>query len=184
MMTLVVLLGLVAPSWAQQQQELPPKRPLTEVEKQIFGDEGNAPVPVENPHEPAANATSPFARVARENEAAEKNKPNRPRKFITLTLGVELDEALPPVPKNISFRGDYRRVTKVSYAQEIKSIRFSPTKEGVGTLTVHDSKGAVVAEYRIEVRKSRLDTIMREMQGLLGDIEGISIKVVNNKVVV
>lgn len=188
----LVLSGGPTAAWAQAPGDDTPaneaveKKPMTEVEKQIFGDPETqprtAPAPVDN--DPGANATSPFARVARENEELEKRKPARPRKFITLTMGVEYDEKLPPMPKSLSFKGDFRKITAAAYAKEINSIRFRPTKEGVGTLTIHDSRGLAVAEYRIEVRKSRLDTVMREMQGLLGDIEGLQIKVVNNKVVV
>ncbi|MFN7727828.1 MAG: BON domain-containing protein [Bdellovibrio sp.] len=183
---------VAVPVWAQAPDpaiapaEEAEKKPMTEVEKQIFGDpetqvRGSTQAA---PVDPAADATTPFARVSRENEENEKKKPARPRRFITLTMGVEHDEKLPPVPKSISFKGDFRRVTAASFAKEINSIRFKPTREGVGTLTVHDARGLAVAEYRIEVRKSRLDTIMREMQGLLGDIEGLQIKVVNNKVII
>lgn len=178
---LMTTLSLVLPAFAQTPTGATPNRPLTEVEKQIFGEDTPAP---SKGQDPAANATSSFARVAQENEAQEKQKPARPRKFITLTLGVEQDEKLPPMPKVLSFKGDYKKITSVTYAKEINTLRFNASHEGVGTLTIHDGKGLAVAEYRIEVRKSRLDTIMREMQGLLGDIEGISIKVVNNRVVV
>lgn len=157
-----------------------PNRPLTEVEKQIFNNDEPSAIS----QDPVKNSTSPFARVAQENEIEEKRKPSRPRKFITLTLGVEYDEKLPEMPKVLKFKGDFKRVTNASYAKEINTLRLNPLREGIGTLTIHDNKGIAVAEYRIEVRKSKLDTIIREMQGLLGDIEGINIKIVNNRVVV
>lgn len=114
----------------------------------------------------------------------EEAKPSRPRKFITLTLGVEYDEKLPPMPSTISFKGDFKKVTRASYSKEANTIRFSPLAEGISTLTVHDKSGKVIAEYRLDVKKSKLDAIVREIQSLLGDIEGIQIKVINNKVVV
>lgn len=167
------------------------RKPMTEVEKQIFGDPDLKPAETTKPAAPKdpvgldpSEATSPFAKVARENEAEEKKKPARPRKFLTLTMGVEYDEKLDPMPANISFKGDFKRITSVSYAKEVNTLRFVPKSEGIATLTLHNSKGLAVAEFRIEVRKSRLDTIIREMQSLLGDIEGINIKIVNNKVVV
>lgn len=143
-----------------------------------------APTPTPSPAEEMTVNASPFAEVAREQEAESKKKPPRPRKFLSLTLGVEHDEKLPPIPSFVKFKGDFKKVTQASIAKEINVLRLNPTREGVGTLTIHDSKGLAVAEYRIEVRKSRLDTIMREMQGLLADIEGITIKIVNNKVIV
>jgi pilus assembly protein CpaC len=108
----------------------------------------------------------------------------RPRKFITLTLGIEFDEKLPPMPSVVSFKGDYKKVTNASFAKEINTLRFVPQREGIATLTVHDKNGKVIAEYRLDVKKSKLDAVVREMQALLGDIEGINIRIVNNKVVV
>lgn len=109
---------------------------------------------------------------------------SRPRRFVTLTIGLEHDEKLPPVPEAISFKGDFRKITAASFNKEENILRFVPKAEGIATLTVHDSKGRVVAEYHIDVKKSKLDAVVREMQSLLGDIEGITIKIVNNKVVV
>ncbi|KYG60730.1 BON domain-containing protein [Bdellovibrio bacteriovorus] len=109
----------------------------------------------------------------------------RSRKFINLTLGIEQDEKLPPLPDSIEFKGDFRRVVTAAYAKDLNVIRFSPKAEGFATLTIHDKRnGKVVAEFRIDVKKSKLDKVVREMRALLGDIEGINIKIVNNKVVV
>jgi len=109
----------------------------------------------------------------------------RSRKFINLTLGIEQDEKLPPLPANVEFKGDFRRIVTASYAKDLNIIRFTPRGEGFATLTIHDKKnGKVVAEYRIDIKKSKLDKVVREMRALLGDIEGISIKIVNNRVVV
>ncbi|HWU42233.1 MAG TPA: hypothetical protein VN132_02305, partial [Bdellovibrio sp.] len=109
----------------------------------------------------------------------------RSRKFINLTLGIEHDEKLPPLPDNIEFKGDFRRIVTASYAKDLNMLRFVPKGEGFATLTIHDKRnGKIVAEYRIDIKKSKLDKVVREMRALLGDIEGISIKIVNNKVVV
>lgn len=117
--------------------------------------------------------------TAEEGQGASRN-----RKFITLTLGVEHDEKLPNMPDVLSFKGDFKKVASASYSKEVNTLRFVPLREGIATLTVHDQAGKVVAEYRLDVKKSKLDAVVREMQSLLGDIEGINIKVVNNKVVV
>lgn len=109
----------------------------------------------------------------------------RSRRFVNLTLGIEQDEKLPPLPANVEFKGDFRRVVTASYAKDLNTIRFIPKAEGFATLTIHDKRnGKVVAEFRIDVKKSKLDKVVREMRALLGDIEGINIKIVNNKVVV
>jgi len=109
----------------------------------------------------------------------------RSRKFINLTLGIEQDEKLPPLPGDIEFKGDFRRIVTAAYAKDLNVIRFTPKAEGFATLTIHDKRnGKVVAEFRIDVKKSKLDKVVREIRALLGDIEGINIKIVNNRVVV
>lgn len=109
----------------------------------------------------------------------------RSRKFVNLTLGVEQDEKLPTLPENIEFKGDFRRIVNAAYAKELNIMRFTPKAEGFATMTIHDKRnGKVVAEFRIDIKKSKLDKVVREMKALLGDIEGINMKIVNNKVVV
>lgn len=120
-------------------------------------------------------------------EDEEETKPTRPRKFISLTLGIENDEKLPPVPKPFKSGGDCKKlgIADAGYSEEINALRFTPKREGLCTFTLKDMKTEkIVAEFRVEVRKSKLDAVVREMQTLLGDIEGINIKIVNNKVIV
>lgn len=117
----------------------------------------------------------------------EEKLPNRPRKFLNLTLGLETDEKLPPVPKPFKSGGDCKKlgIADVLYSEAADSLRFTPKREGLCTFTLKEmNSGKIVAEYRVEVRKSKLDAVVREIQSLLGDIEGINIKIVNNKVVV
>ena len=130
-----------------------------------------------------APVTVTFAQSSDEG-AEEAPTKTRPRKFLTLTLGVEFEEKLSTMPSGIYFKGDFKKVTAVSYAKEINTLRFTPQREGIATLTLHDKSGKVLSEFRLDVKKSKLDAVVREIQGLLGDIEGINIKVVNNKVVV
>lgn len=109
----------------------------------------------------------------------------RSRNFVNLTLGIEQDEKLPPLPPNVEFKGDFRRIVSASHSKELNVIRFVPKAEGFATMTIHDKKtGQVVGEFRIDVKKSKLDKVVKEIRALLGDIEGITIKVVNNRVVV
>ena len=121
---------------------------------------------------------------AEDDEQAEETK-FRSRTFVNLTLGIEQDEKLPPLPENIEFKGDFRRIVTAAHSKELNVLRMTPKAEGFATMTIHDKKtGKVVAEFRIDVKKSKLDKVVKEIRALLGDIEGITIKVVNNKVVV
>lgn len=109
----------------------------------------------------------------------------RSRRYISLTMGIEYDEKLPPIPSNVQFKGDFRKIVRAEYAKELNVIRFTPLREGFATMTIHDKRnGRIVAEYRIDIKKNKLDKVVREMRALLGDIEGINIKIVNNRVVV
>jgi len=126
-----------------------------------------------------------FQFVFAEDEEQAEEKKFRARTFVNLTLGIEQDEKLPPLPENIEFKGDFRRIVTASHSKELNVLRFTPKREGFATMTIHDkATGKVVAEYRIDVKKSKLDKVVKEIRALLGDIEGITIKVVNNKVVV
>lgn len=117
------------------------------------------------------------------NIAYSQEKKNE-KKFLNLTAGLTFDEKLVFIPDEPTFKGDFKKVTKLSLSKESKTLRFEPTSEGIGTLTILDGRGRVVIEYVITVKKSRLENVAREIKNLLGEIEGISIKVINNKVVV
>ncbi len=119
------------------------------------------------------------------NTAQAQEEPYRTKQYINLTIGIEQDVKLPPMPENMVLKGDFRHIVGVKFAKEINVLRFTPRNEGFGTLTIHDPKNdKMIAEYRIDVQKSKLDKVVREVRALLGDIEGISVKVVNSRVVV
>ncbi len=104
---------------------------------------------------------------------------------IILTLGLEQDVSLPNLPKDVDFKGDFKNIVSASYSRDTKVLRLRPKAEGFAVITIHDKKnGKRLAEYRIDVKKNRLDKVAIEMKSLLGDIEGITIKVINNRIVV
>lgn len=110
--------------------------------------------------------------------------------FINLTLGIEQDIKLPALPsgfeiKSENLKGDFRKIVAVSVNKELGVLRFNPKHEGFASLTVHDKKnGRILVEYRIDVRKNRLEKVVREVRSLLGDVEGIVIRIVNNRVTI
>lgn len=111
--------------------------------------------------------------------------PYRTRQYVDLTIGIEQDVKLPPLPSEVEVKGDFRRVVTAALSRELNVLRLTPKTEGFANLIIHDKRSnKIVAEYRIDIKKSKLDKVIREVRALLGDIEGISIKVVNNKVVV
>jgi pilus assembly protein CpaC len=115
-----------------------------------------------------------------EDERVRSSKPI----FVYLTIGIDSDEKLQTMPAVISFKGTFRRLVQASYSKELNSIRFTPKAEGEATFTIHDGSGKLIADYRLIVQKSKLDAVLKQMQSLLADIEGIQLKIINNKVVV
>ncbi len=121
-----------------------------------------------------------------EESAGESNNSNfRSKKYINLTVGFEETIKLPKLPPNVVFKGTFRNIVNAERNVELNILKLTPKAEGFATLTIHDkNKDRVIAEYRIDVKKSKLDKVVREMRALLVDIEGITIKVANDKVVV
>lgn len=118
---------------------------------------------------------------------SKKKKPVRARKFLSLALGVDHDEKILAKVKVPKTKGDFRKVVSVEYSPELNTLRITPRAEGIATLQIYeasDSKQKIVVEYRLEVRKSKLDSVAREIKALLADIEGIEVKIVNNKVII
>lgn len=131
---------------------------------------------------PLTSTPAPDAPETQELEAA-KIDPKR-QKFISLFIGIEYQEKLPYIPPNAKFKGDYKKVTRLLIDRETNTLLFQATKEGIATLTIHDKKDQKLYEFRIDVRKSNLTKVAQEIRALLNDIEGITIKIINNRVVV
>lgn len=113
------------------------------------------------------------------------NRTARKSGYLNLSIGVYDDEKMADLPDKIELDGTFRKLTHVQWNPETRTMRFNPKTQGVGTLIIKDPKTAeVLAEYTIDIRKTDLQKVAREMQSLLQGIEGIAIKVINNKVVV
>lgn len=106
-------------------------------------------------------------------------------KYLNLSVGVYTDEKIDSAPTKIELDGTFRKLTKVQWNPNTRTMRFSPKAVGVGTLIVKSpASGRVIARFTLDVRKTDLDKVAREIQALLQTIDGISIKILNNKVVV
>ncbi|HEX4923516.1 MAG TPA: pilus assembly protein [Bdellovibrionales bacterium] len=105
-------------------------------------------------------------------------------KYLSLSVGLVQDESLPTLPDSPEFQGDFKKLLGLSMDKSTKTLRFEPKREGTATLTVHDGRGRKVYTYVITVKNSKLNRVALEIKDLLKDIEGISIRILNNKVVV
>jgi pilus assembly protein CpaC len=108
----------------------------------------------------------------------------RRQKFVSLYIGIEHVEKLPFLPSEMKLKGDYAKFVKVKVDRDLASLQFQGTQEGVCTLSIHDGKDRKLYEFRIDVKKSNLTKVAQEIRALLTDIEGITIKIINNRVVV
>ncbi len=115
-----------------------------------------------------------------------QKKSEKSRKYINLVVGLSHDEKLPFMPKKpgYEYQKDFKKYIDARYDKNTRTLRFSAKKEGTKTFSILDSRGRVVYEFILTARKSNLNKIAREIQSLLNDIEGIQVKIINNKVVV
>jgi pilus assembly protein CpaC len=106
--------------------------------------------------------------------------------YLNLAIGIYTDEKLPSAPEKFELDGTFRKLMKkTEWNATTKTMRFYPRNVGVGTFILKDPKsGKVVYSYTVDVRKTDLEKVAREIQNLLETIEGISVKIMNNKVVV
>lgn len=114
--------------------------------------------------------------------AQEKGKPERIN--VDLREGVQFDQDVPFIPDKFTTAGNFKKLVKVFVNQKDRKIRFEPTKSGTATLTLLDDRGRKVYDFYLTVTKGQLSQVMREIRNALSDIDGIEIKVMNNKVMV
>ena len=105
---------------------------------------------------------------------------------LSLTVGVyhDVDVSHPPIPKGFSVGGTYKKITKLRYYPKKKKLRFIPKKRGVGTVSIEDKSGSLIYEFKIDIRHTSLHQIKREIAQLLQDVDGINIKILNQKVII
>jgi pilus assembly protein CpaC len=107
------------------------------------------------------------------------------KKNIPLSVGIPHDENVPDMPSDFEPTGTYKSYVRLEYNDQTKVLRVIPQKEGYGTLVIlNKSNRAPIYEFTVDVRKSDLNKVAREINSLLSEIEGISVKIANNKVVV
>lgn len=112
-------------------------------------------------------------------------KKKHPVKYISLSVGVYRDISIPKATKTFTRGGTYRNLLSLQYNSRRKLLRLYPKNTGIGTLFVKNpGSGDVIYEFRIDVKKTNLHKAAKDIQGLLKDIEGIVIKIINNRVIV
>ena len=104
---------------------------------------------------------------------------------IPLSVGLDNDFPLDPTwkGKNLKFAGTYTKRTRLFYDKTKHILRFTPIRKGVGSLIIKEGSN-ILKKYTVSVRETDLTRVAHEMKSLLGEINGITISIINNKVVV
>ena len=123
--------------------------------------------------------TMSFAEVAIEGET----------EFVDLIQGVYVDKKYEDLPDKSVFKFEnqkFKRYVDLVYDNDRKVIRFKPKRKGSVTIRLINKKDPdlIIKQIKVTVQKSNLDKVAKEVKMLLGEIEGIEIKVLNNRVVV
>lgn len=107
---------------------------------------------------------------------------------VDLFLGLFEEIEMKDLPDQSRFKIPDRSFSKfmdIAWDNDKKVMRIKPKKEGSTLLTFVDTKdGTIIKQVRFFINKNDLDRIAKEIKSLLGSIEGIEIKVLNNKVII
>ena len=105
---------------------------------------------------------------------------------LPLYVGIQYDYELSKdlKGKKLKFEGPYRRYTSLQYNISTGMIRFTPKRVGVSALNIKDSSGSILKKLALKVGKTDLQQAATEIQSLLRTVDGIQIKILNNKVVI
>jgi len=122
---------------------------------------------------------SAYAEVAIEGET----------EFVDLIQGVYADRKYEDLPDKSVFKFEnqkFKKYVDLVYDNDRKVIRFKPKKKGSVTIRLVNKKDPdlIIKQIKVSVQKSNLDKVAKEVTELLGEIEGIEIKVLNNRVIV
>ena len=115
---------------------------------------------------------------------AQDKQNKRDRKYINLVVGLDENIKVPYMPKGYKLEGNFKRFTSVRYLKNLKTLRFSPKRVGSATLTIQDARGRIISEIFLTIRQSDLNKVAKEIQLLLSEIDGITVRIINNKVIV
>ena len=64
------------------------------------------------------------------------------------------------------------------------TLRFTPRRPGIGALNIKDASGKILKKLTLKVQKSELQQTATEIQSLLRNVDGIQVKILNNRVII
>ena len=113
-------------------------------------------------------------------------EPGQRLETILLYVGIQYDHPLPKElkGKKLKFEGPYKRYTGLKHNSATGTLRFTPRKPGVSALNIKSSSGQILKKLTLKVQKSDLQQTATEIQSLLRNVDGIQIKILNNRVII
>ncbi len=104
---------------------------------------------------------------------------------IPLSVGLIHDEFLPDMPLHFRLAGTFGRYVRLEYNRTTKTLRIIPKYPGFGTLEIFNTYNNLpVYRFTVDVRRTNLQDVARQIKYLLREIDGVKIEIVNHKVVV
>ena len=105
---------------------------------------------------------------------------------ILLYVGIQYDHTLPKElkGKKLKFEGPYKRYTGLKHNSATGTLRFTPRKPGISALNIKSPSGQILKKLTLKVQKSDLQQTATEIQSLLRNVDGIQIKILNNRVII
>ena len=127
-----------------------------------------------------------FFLIAFSSSLALAKKPIEKIDFVYLYPALPLSYRLPEDlrDKKLLFTGNYKKNTKAVHRIDRNDILFTPTRIGNSVLVVRDSKRQILNRLILSVKKDNLHKIAAELRDLLVSVDGIEIKIYNDKVIV
>ncbi len=109
--------------------------------------------------------------------------------YVDLIQGVYKDKKFEDLPDKSVFKFEnksFKKYVDLIYDNDRKVIRFKPKRKGSTTIRLVNKKDPdlIIKQIKVTIQKSNLDKVAKEIRSLLGEIEGIEIKILNNKVIV
>lgn len=106
--------------------------------------------------------------------------------FITLSTGLQQDYQLPNryKGKKLKLEGTYRQFTSAVHRKAKNDLRFFPKQKGTGTLIIKNSQNKILKKINVDVYDTSLHKVAKEVKDLLITVDGIDVKILNDKVVI
>lgn len=128
-------------------------------------------------------ASAPTAAPASTATGPEKPNGKRIRRQLNLIVGLDHDEEILIPEKEIKIGGRGDEFFEIKRIKGTDFFRIRPKKAGNGITTLIDQEtGQILAELRFDIRDDSIEKTLREVQTMLGDIDGIEYKIVNNTI--